>query len=137
MLEYHVGGRSDMSDEDAMALSEEEEDYGFDYEDASDEDGEDDEQVSLENCYYAAKGLLDDEPHEALRLFTQVVNTEKQKGDWYLPHPPPSTPFQHGAAKRAGPTEPATRRLKGRSAGDLKPGSRSSSFTSAWATCRR
>jgi hypothetical protein len=75
---------SDTNDDDMM-LSEEE-DYGFDYEDASDSEGEDDELVILENRYYSAKGMLQEgdtkQQHEALRLFTQVVEMEQEKGDW-------------------------------------------------------
>jgi len=70
-----------MSDDDMM-LSEEEEDYGFEYEDASDPE-EDDVMVNLENQYYAAKGtMMEDDEHEALRLFNEVVQMEQEKGDW-------------------------------------------------------
>lgn len=76
-------------DEDGMLMSDQEE-YDFEYEDASDEEGEDDDMVKLENSYYTAKGTLEDDSREALRLFGQVVEAEKEKGDWCVePNPRP------------------------------------------------
>ncbi len=75
-----------MSDDDMMMS--EEEDYGFDYEDASDPEDEDDVLVRLENQYYTAKGRAaeDDEAalDDALGLFREVVDMEEEKGDWYI-----------------------------------------------------
>jgi hypothetical protein len=78
-----------MSDDDMMMS--EEEDYGFDYEDASDPEDEDDVLVRLENQYYTAKGRAaeDDEAalDDALGLFREVVDMEEEKGDWYISIP--------------------------------------------------
>ncbi len=81
-----------MSDDDEMLCDDdagdEEEDYGFEY---SDEDGEeaideeDDIMVSVENCYYTAKGHLDEgNTHKALQSFLQVLELEPEQGTWYF-----------------------------------------------------
>ncbi|RKP23590.1 COP9 signalosome complex subunit 2-like protein [Syncephalis pseudoplumigaleata] len=67
-----------MSDEDFML----EDDEGYDFEYSS---GEEDEapDADLENKYYSAKSLKDeDRAEEAIREFRQVVKAEEEKGDW-------------------------------------------------------
>ena len=62
----------------ASAPRDDEEDYGFDYED--DEGSEPD--ASLENQYYNAKAMKDDDPRAALDSFKGVLETETDKGEW-------------------------------------------------------
>jgi hypothetical protein len=112
-----------MSDDDMMMS--EEEDYGFDYEDASDPEDEDDVLVRLENQYYTAKGRAaeDDETalDDALGLFREVVDMEEEKGDWYIcsctwhrvlwaaaPTMPP--PNHHNPLGTAGGSRPGSKR---------------------------
>ncbi|KAL2911996.1 COP9/signalosome complex subunit Csn2 [Polyrhizophydium stewartii] len=71
-----------MSDfEDDFMVEDEEEDFGFDYEESGGEDDED-THVDLENKYYSAKGLKEDSPKAALKEFRAVVDAETDKGDW-------------------------------------------------------
>ncbi|KAG9079715.1 hypothetical protein FRC06_007562 [Ceratobasidium sp. 370] len=52
----------------------------FDYSDNG--DANDDGDVDVENQYYSAKSLKDDDPKDALRAFRKIVDSEKEKGDW-------------------------------------------------------
>lgn len=54
------------------------EDYGFEYESASDEE----QDVDLENSYYAAKGLKDSDAPAAIAAFEEVLAMEEEKGEW-------------------------------------------------------
>ncbi|KAJ3122568.1 COP9 signalosome complex subunit 2 [Nowakowskiella sp. JEL0407] len=70
-----------MDDDDDAFMVEDDEDFDFD------EDGDDDEEeegVDLENKYYNAKALKEDNPEEALIEFQSVVDTENEqgKGEW-------------------------------------------------------
>eukprot|EP00168_Porphyra_purpurea_P003935 TRINITY_DN1455_c0_g1_i9.p1 TRINITY_DN1455_c0_g1~~TRINITY_DN1455_c0_g1_i9.p1 ORF type:complete len:218 (+),score=46.04 TRINITY_DN1455_c0_g1_i9:341-994(+) len=56
----------------------EEEDYGFEYETDDDEE----EDVAIENAYYAAKGLLHTDPAGALTGFEGVIELEGTPGGW-------------------------------------------------------
>ena len=70
----------DMADDMSV---EEEEDYGFEYSDEDEEENEEDElSVKIENKYYAAKGLLEENDQKALKLFLEVVSLEQEKGKW-------------------------------------------------------
>ena len=68
-----------MSDDDFMQESEEET-YDFEYEDdGSDDDGD----VDLENQYYNAKALKEDDPRGAIDALKRVVASEgDEHGDW-------------------------------------------------------
>jgi COP9 signalosome complex subunit 2 len=54
------------------------EDYGFEYETASEEETD----VDIENQYYNAKGLRDTNVPGALAAFEQVLTMEPEKGEW-------------------------------------------------------
>lgn len=57
-----------------------EEQYDFEYED---EDGvEDSGDVDIDNKYYNAKQIKDDDPEEALKEFLGIPELEAEKGDW-------------------------------------------------------
>jgi len=53
-------------------------DYGFEYSD----DEPEEEDVDIENQYYNSKGLLEDDPRDALDGFAQVVSMENEQGEW-------------------------------------------------------
>lgn len=55
-----------------------EEDYGFEYETASEEE----QDVDIENQYYNAKSLRDTDSAAALAAFEQVIAMETEKGEW-------------------------------------------------------
>eukprot|EP00227_Mantoniella_beaufortii_P013271 CAMPEP_0197592424 /NCGR_PEP_ID=MMETSP1326-20131121/15083_1 /TAXON_ID=1155430 /ORGANISM="Genus nov. species nov., Strain RCC2288" /LENGTH=438 /DNA_ID=CAMNT_0043158121 /DNA_START=13 /DNA_END=1329 /DNA_ORIENTATION=- len=60
-------------------MSDDLEDYGFEY---SDEEPEE-EDVDVENQYYNAKGLLEgDDPQQALDGFAAVITMEAELGEW-------------------------------------------------------
>lgn len=54
-------------------------DYGFEY---SDDDGQEEEDVNIENQYYNSKGLLDSDVDAALSGFGDVISMEEEKGEW-------------------------------------------------------
>jgi len=68
-----------MSDDDMDMMYEDE-----DMEDAGDEEGEEEGGGhEVENEYYNAKGMLEDDPKEAIKGFEKVVAMEKgEKGEW-------------------------------------------------------
>ncbi|KAJ3414073.1 COP9 signalosome complex subunit 2 [Chytridiales sp. JEL 0842] len=68
---------SDMDDDDYM-VEDEVEDFDFEYEDEDNEEPD----VDLENKYYEAKGLKEDNPREAIDAFQAVVDAEEEPGDW-------------------------------------------------------
>ncbi|KAK0540794.1 hypothetical protein OC835_000501 [Tilletia horrida] len=68
-----------MSDDEFLMDDGAEEDYGFEYED---EDGEDEADADVENRYYNAKALKEDDPDAAIREFKAVVELESEKGEW-------------------------------------------------------
>lgn len=47
-----------------------------------DEEGEGDAGVEIENEYYNAKGLIDEDLGEAIQLYEKVVTMEEEKGEW-------------------------------------------------------
>jgi COP9 signalosome complex subunit 2 len=57
---------------------EDDEDYGFEYETASEEE----QDVDIENQYYNAKGLRDTDTAASLQAFEQVIAMEPEKGEW-------------------------------------------------------
>jgi COP9 signalosome complex subunit 2 len=63
-----------MSDDDFMA---EDEDFDFEY-----SDQEEEPDVDLENQYYNAKSLKQDDPASATDQFLQLIAKEPEKGDW-------------------------------------------------------
>lgn len=71
-----------MSDDDFMQDSDvDEETYDFEYEDDGSEDGVAD--VDIENQYYNAKALKDDDPSAAIEALKEVLSQEgDEKGDW-------------------------------------------------------
>jgi len=73
----------EMDDVADMSVEEEEEDYGFDYSGSEDENmDENDLAVQIENKYYEAKDLLEEDDKKALKLFLEVVKLEEDKGKW-------------------------------------------------------
>lgn len=50
------------------------------YED--EDDAEEEGDAGLENTYYTAKSVKDDDPDEAIRKFEALVDQETEKGDW-------------------------------------------------------
>lgn len=55
--------------------------YDFEYEDDDEEQGGD---VDIENKYYNAKQMREDNPVEAIDEFLGVPALEPEKGDWYV-----------------------------------------------------
>jgi len=56
------------------------EDYGLEYsDDDADNDGESED---VENLYYRAKGLKEDDPEAALKAFRNIVNNQPEKDTW-------------------------------------------------------
>lgn len=51
------------------------------YED--DDDAEEEGDAGLENTYYTAKSVKDDDPDQAIKKFEALVEQETEKGDWY------------------------------------------------------
>ncbi|EJD45749.1 PCI-domain-containing protein [Auricularia subglabra TFB-10046 SS5] len=70
-----------MDDDDADYMQADDEDYDFDYSDGGD-DQEEGGSADVENQYYTAKALKDDDPEKALKAFKAIVDAEKEKGDW-------------------------------------------------------
>ncbi|GJJ15258.1 hypothetical protein Clacol_009534 [Clathrus columnatus] len=69
-----------MDDDDAEYMQEDD-DYDFEY----DTDGGDDnveQSADVENQYYTAKSLKEDNPEGALKAFRVIVDAETEKGDW-------------------------------------------------------
>lgn len=71
-----------MSDDDFMQDSDvDEETYDFEYEDDGSEEGASD--IDIENTYYNAKALKDDDPRAAIEAMKGVLEQEgDDKGDW-------------------------------------------------------
>ncbi|KAG9084873.1 hypothetical protein FRC07_013530, partial [Ceratobasidium sp. 392] len=67
-------------DDDDMDYLEGGDEDDFDYSD--DGDANDDVDADVENQYYTAKGLKEDDPEAALKAFRKIVDSEKEKGDW-------------------------------------------------------
>lgn len=53
--------------------------YDFEYEDDGEEENGD---VDIENKYYSAKQMREDNPEEAIEEFLGVPALEQEKGDW-------------------------------------------------------
>ncbi|ORY31403.1 PCI domain-domain-containing protein [Naematelia encephala] len=68
-----------MSDDGFMM--EDEEEYDFDYDD-EDDGAMEDEAGDVENQYYKAKSLKEDNPEAALKAFRAIVDEQTEKGDW-------------------------------------------------------
>ncbi|KAI8812148.1 PCI domain-containing protein [Cladochytrium replicatum] len=64
-------------DDDNFMVEEDDEDFGFEYENETEEPD-----VLLENKYYNAKGKKEDSPEEALMEFQSVVEVEDPIGEW-------------------------------------------------------
>ena len=60
------------------------EEFDFEYEDEDDDDetGENQGQVDLENKYYNAKAVKEDDAGTAIEMFQSIVDAESEKGDW-------------------------------------------------------
>ncbi|KAF8516095.1 PCI domain-containing protein [Gautieria morchelliformis] len=69
-----------MDDDDAEYMQEDE-DYDFDYSDDG-EDANDSGSADVENQYYTAKSMKEDNPEGALKAFKSIVDAETEKGDW-------------------------------------------------------
>ncbi|KAF8579849.1 PCI-domain-containing protein [Ramaria rubella] len=69
-----------MDDDDAEYMQEDE-DYDFDYSDDGEEANES-ESADVENQYYTAKSMKEDNPEGALKAFRSIVDAETEKGDW-------------------------------------------------------
>ncbi|KZV83147.1 PCI-domain-containing protein [Exidia glandulosa HHB12029] len=82
-----------MDDDDADYMQDDE-DYDFDYSDGGD-DQEEGGSADVENQYYTAKGLKDDDPEKALKAFKAIVDGEKEKGDWGFKALKQSTKLQY------------------------------------------
>ncbi|QRV83133.1 COP9 signalosome complex subunit 2 [Ceratobasidium sp. AG-Ba] len=67
-----------MDDDDMDYLDGGEDD--FEYSDDGDASGDGD--ADVENQYYSAKGMKEDDPEAALKLFRKIVDNEGEKGDW-------------------------------------------------------
>ncbi|KAJ3029851.1 UNVERIFIED_CONTAM: COP9 signalosome complex subunit 2 [Siphonaria sp. JEL0065] len=65
-------------DDDFMVEDGSDEEFDFEYED----EDNDEPDVDLENKYYSAKGLKEDNPMDAIKEFQSVVDAEEEKGDW-------------------------------------------------------
>ncbi|KAK9474948.1 PCI domain-containing protein [Dipodascopsis tothii] len=70
-----------MSDDDDFMMQSDDENYDFEYED-EDDIGEEDGDVDIENKYYNAKALKEDDPAAAIDEFLGVVELEGEPGDW-------------------------------------------------------
>ncbi|TKX18930.1 COP9 signalosome complex subunit 2 [Elsinoe australis] len=68
-----------MSDDDDFMQDSDQEDYDFEYEDEDEDQGGD---VDIENKYYNAKQMREDNPEEAIEEFLGVPALEPEKGDW-------------------------------------------------------
>ena len=58
--------------------------YDFEYEDDDDQEVEGD--VDIENKYYNAKQMREDNAEEAINEFLGLPGLEPEKGDWYALH---------------------------------------------------
>eukprot|EP00904_Undaria_pinnatifida_P000042 jgi/Undpi1/10038/HiC_scaffold_28.g12492.m1 len=56
----------------------EEEEYDFEYSDEEEEETD----VDLENSYYAAKGLKQEDPRAAVEAFREIMGKEEEQGIW-------------------------------------------------------
>eukprot|EP00127_Corallochytrium_limacisporum_P004470 Clim_evm24s164 gene=Clim_evmTU24s164 len=65
-----------MSDDEFML--EDDDDYGFDYEEESGSEPD----VDLENQYYSSKALKETDPKAAIESFLKVLDLEEQRGEW-------------------------------------------------------
>ena len=78
-----------MSDDDDFMMESDNDDgsneeYDFEYESGSnsDDDGSDEGEVDLENKYYEAKELKEDDVDAAIRAFQSLLDKEEVKGEW-------------------------------------------------------
>ncbi|KAL7752518.1 COP9 signalosome complex subunit 2 [Sorochytrium milnesiophthora] len=69
---------SDIDDDYMEGPAHDEEQFDFEYE----EDDDEEQDVDLENKYYNAKALKDDDLDSAVRCFQEVVDAEVEKADW-------------------------------------------------------
>eukprot|EP01023_Acetabularia_acetabulum_P003943 TRINITY_DN11644_c0_g1_i1.p2 TRINITY_DN11644_c0_g1~~TRINITY_DN11644_c0_g1_i1.p2 ORF type:complete len:113 (-),score=26.76 TRINITY_DN11644_c0_g1_i1:83-421(-) len=62
-----------------MSSDDLQEDYGFEYS----TDGDDEEDVDIENKYYNSKGMVENKEFEgALVGFKELLSMEEEKGEW-------------------------------------------------------
>ncbi|KAG8682738.1 hypothetical protein FRC12_006492 [Ceratobasidium sp. 428] len=66
-------------DDDDMDYLEGGDEDDFDY---SDDGDANDGDADVENNYYSAKALKEDDPKDAIKAFRKIVDSEKEKGDW-------------------------------------------------------
>ncbi|TXT13292.1 hypothetical protein VHUM_00659 [Vanrija humicola] len=68
-------------DEFMMEDAADDEEYDFEFDD-DDDDAMDDDGGDVENQYYKAKGLKEDDAEAALKAFRTIVDDEPEKGEW-------------------------------------------------------
>lgn len=71
-----------MSDDDDFMMSADEEDYDFEYEDDDDNEASGEEEMGLENRYYNAKAMKEDDMDAALEEFEKAVAEDTEKTEW-------------------------------------------------------
>ncbi|ORX40213.1 COP9 signalosome complex subunit 2 [Kockovaella imperatae] len=71
-----------MSDDEFMMEDAADEEYDFDYDDDDDDEGMDEQGGDVENQYYKAKSLKEDDAEGALKAFRTIVDEEADKGEW-------------------------------------------------------
>jgi COP9 signalosome complex subunit 2 len=54
--------------------------HGSEYED--EDDAEEEGDAGLENTYYTAKSVKEDDPDQAIKKLEALVDQETEKGDW-------------------------------------------------------
>ncbi|KAK8858486.1 hypothetical protein IAR55_002713 [Kwoniella newhampshirensis] len=69
-------------DEFMMEDAADDEEYDFDYDDDEEDSGMADETGDVENQYYKAKSLKEDDAEGALRAFRTIVDDQTEKGEW-------------------------------------------------------
>jgi len=70
---------SDFEDDDFMVEDDEEYDFDFEYDEENDEE---EQNVDLENKYYNAKALKEDNPEKAIKEFQNVIDSDTEQSDW-------------------------------------------------------
>merc|ERR1712137_286068 len=77
-FDFADDGGSDEFDFDAAG----DEDYGFEFENEGSDEGAEDLEVQISNCYYTSKGSMESEPRDSLEGFRQILDMEAERGEW-------------------------------------------------------
>jgi len=77
-FDFADDGGSDEFDFDAAG----DEDYDFEFENEGSDEGAEDLEVQISNCYYTSKGSMEAEPRDSLEGFRQILDMEGEKGEW-------------------------------------------------------